>query len=123
MRIPFSFLQRLSTWLGDSQRQTVIIWDGASYHRSKIVHAAAEKLGLELVALPGYSPDLNPIEGLWKWMREEVTQNHCHQTTYQLFLDCKAFIDSINEDSESIIKRLWPKFDLDPDFEKLLVSN
>ncbi len=56
-------------------------------------------------------------------MREEVTQNHCHQTMYQLFLDCKAFIDSINQDPESIIKRLWPKFDLDPEFEKLLVSN
>ncbi|MCB0198496.1 MAG: transposase [Anaerolineae bacterium] len=28
-----------------------------------------------MMPLPGYSPDLNPIEGLWKWMREEVTQH------------------------------------------------
>jgi transposase len=117
------FLQRLSTWLGQSKRQVVIIWDGASYHRSKIVRAAAEKLDFEIVPLPGYSPDLNPIEGLWKWMREEVTQNHCHLTMYQLFLDCIAFIDSINQDPDSIIRRLWPKFDLDPEFEKLLLSN
>jgi hypothetical protein len=126
------FLQRLSTWLHESApkggaakggAQVVIIWDGASYHRSKLVRAAAEKLDFELVPLPGYSPDLNPIEGLWKWLREDVTQNYCHPTMHQLFLDCIAFIDSINRDPEQILKRLWPKFDLDPDFEKLLVSN
>lgn len=117
------FLQRLSTWLDESERQVVIIWDGASYHRSEIVQAAAQDLGLQLLPLPSYSPDLNPIEGLWKWMREEVTQNHCHTFLYQLALRCNAFIDSINLDPDSIITRLWPKFDLDPDFEKLLVSN
>lgn len=121
------FLHHLSTWLHESApkglAQVVIIWDGAPYHRSKIVRAAAEKLGFELLPLPGYSPDLNPIEGLWDWLREEVTRNYCHQTMHQLFLDCKAFIESINQDPELIIKRLWPKFDLDPKFEKLLVSN
>jgi len=126
------FLQRLSTWLHESApkggaakggAQVVIIWDGASYHRSQRVRAAAQRLGFELVALPGYSPDLNPIEGLWKWLREDVTHNYCHQTLRQLFLDCKSFIDSINQDPAQILKRLWPKFDLDPDFEKLLVSN
>jgi len=117
------FLQRLATWLNESERQVVIIWDGASYHRSKIVQAEAQRLGFQILPLPGYSPDLNPIEGLWKWMREEVTRNHCHPTMRQLFLDCKAFIDSVNLDPEQILKRLWPKFDLDPDFEKLLFSN
>lgn len=117
------FLQRLSTWLDESDRQVVIVWDGASYHRSEIVQAAAQDLGFQLLPLPSYSPDLNPIEGLWKWMREEVTQNHCHKFLYQLSLACKTFIDSINLDPESIIHRLWPKFDLDPDFEKLLFSN
>jgi transposase len=121
------FLQRLSTWLHDSAphelAQVVIIWDGASYHRSQMVRTAAQKLGFDIVPLPGYSPDLNPIEALWKWLREEVTQNYCHQTMRQLFLDCLAFIDSINQDPAQILKRLWPTFDLDPDFEKLLVSN
>jgi hypothetical protein len=40
----------------------------------------------------------------------------------QLFDACKAFIDSINADPLRIIARLWPKFDLDPAFEKLLAS-
>lgn len=55
-------------------------------------------------------------------MREEVTQNHCYTTMRALFDACKSFIDTINLDPVQLISRLWPKFDLDPDFEKLLFS-
>jgi hypothetical protein len=40
-----------------------------------------------------------------------------------LFLACKALIERINLQPDAIIRRFWPKFDLDPDFEKLLVSS
>jgi transposase len=32
----------------------------------------AARPGIEVVNLPGYSPDLNPIKRLWDWMREDV---------------------------------------------------
>ena len=54
---------------------------------------------------------------------EEVTRNHCHDSMRHLFDACKAFIDRNNPDSTSLVYRLWPKFELDPDYEKLLVSN
>jgi len=116
------FLHRLADWLGPITSPVVLIWDGAPCHKARIVQDAAAHLGFTLLPLPAYSPDLNPIEGLWKWMREEVTQNHCHATIRELFDACKAFIDRINNDPLAIISRLWPKFDLDPEFEKLLVS-
>lgn len=116
------FLERLSSWLGASDRPTIIIWDGAPWHRNKIVRQKAAELKLTVQPLPGYSPDLNPIEGLWKWMREDVTQHHCHTTMRELFDACKAFVDRINKDADAVIKRLWPKFELDPAYEKLLVS-
>jgi len=115
------FLQHLATWLGSSSVPVVIIWDGAPCHRAKLVQAAA--LGFTLLPLPAYSPDLNPIEGLWKWMREEVTQHYCHRSMRELFDACKAFIERINDAPQLILDRLWPKFELDPDFEKLLLSN
>ncbi len=118
-----TFLKRLVQWLAETQRQIVIIWDGAPWHRSHKVLAAADILGLEIIQLPGYSPDLNPIEGLWQWMREDVTQHYCHSTMRDLFLDCLAFIKRINLDPDLIISRRWPKFELDPNYEKLLVSN
>jgi transposase len=116
------FLQRLIAQFGRSDRQLVIIWDGAPWHRSQAVRTQAQQLGIQIIQLPAYSPDLNPIEGLWKWMREDVTQHFCHLSLHDLFLDCKAFIERINLDPNAMIARLWPKFDLDPDYEKLLFS-
>jgi transposase len=58
------FLKRLADWLGDDDCQTIIIWDGAPWHRAKKVQRCADQLGFKLMPLPGYSPDLNPIEGL-----------------------------------------------------------
>ena len=40
----------------------------------------------------------------------------------ELFDACKAFVERINADPLAVINRLWPKFELDPEFEKLLVS-
>ena len=115
-----SFLHHLADWLDDSSIPVLIILDGAPWHRAKLVQDAAAELGFMLQPLPGYSPDLNPIEGLWKWMREELTQNHCYANLRDLFDACKAFIDRIQP--EQVVSRLWPKFELDPDYEKLLLS-
>lgn len=118
-----AFLQRLAQWKPQPHQQTVIIWDNAPWHSpAAIVRQEAERLGFKLVCLPSYSPDLNPIEGLWKWMREELTQHHCYKYLYQLERACLEFIDRINLDPEAIISRLWPRFELDPDYEKVLVS-
>ena len=118
-----AFLDQVAAWLGATKRRVVIIWDNASWHKAGIVQQKATALGFHLVPLPAYSPDLNPIEGLWKWLREDVTQHHCYDTLSDLFQACKAFIERINLDPDGIVKRLWPKFDLDPEYEKLLISS
>ena len=114
-----AFLHRIDDWMGRDGREVVVIWDGAPWHRAQVVRQAAAELGMTVVALPGYSPDLNPIEGLWKWMREEVTQHHCHATVRDLFDACERFVDEINRDPLAVVGRLWPRFDLDPEVEKL----
>lgn len=116
------FLHRLHDWLGVDGRRVVVIWDNAPWHKANLVKEAAAELGIELVQLPAYSPDLNAIEGLWKWMREEVTQLSCYQTLRALFDACKNFIDEINQNPLDIVNRLWPRFELDPATEKLRFS-
>jgi len=39
-----------------------------------------------------------------------------------LFDVCKAFVDRINQDPLGVVNRLWPRFELDPELEKLRFS-
>jgi hypothetical protein len=117
------FLDQVVRWHGRGAGRIVVIWDNASWHTSALVREHAEMLGVELMALPTSSPDLKPIEGLWAWIREKMTQGHCHASLKALRVACQEFIARINGDAMAVVDRLWPKFDLDPEYEaKLLVS-
>jgi transposase len=111
------FLRELVRWRADKVGRLVLIWDNAPCHVAKVVKAEAGRLGIEVVNLPGYSPDLNPIERLWDWMRAEVTRGFCHASVAELIASCQAFVERINGDPLALIDRLWPKFELDPEFE------
>jgi transposase len=52
-----------------------VILDQSGYHKSKLVREYAQDQGIELHYLPPYSPNLNPIERLWKVMNEVVRNN------------------------------------------------
>ena len=56
-----------------------VIWDSAPAHRGESVRKFLRQpgLGLQLVNLPGYSPDFNADEAIWGWVREEATGNLC----------------------------------------------
>lgn len=47
----------------------VVIWDNATFHKSKQLANAFEQAGIGLLFLPPYSPDLNPIEQFWAWLK------------------------------------------------------
>ena len=49
--------------------------DQGPYNKSKVTAEAAKKLNIELHFLPTYSPNLNPIERLWKVMNEFTRNN------------------------------------------------
>jgi transposase len=100
----------------------IVLWDGAPYHRAKSVRAAATALNITLMPLPGYSPDLMPVEELWRWLREDVTYHHCHASADDLTRRVGDFEARLNRDPFVIADRLWVKDRLDPDEEKLRFS-
>lgn len=51
----------------------VIVLDNFPTHKSELVKATAIMLGITLVYLPPYSPELNPIEEVWKSIRRELS--------------------------------------------------
>ena len=48
-----------------------IVLDNARYQKCKIVHESAKSLAIELLYLPAYSPNLNLIGRLWKFVRKK----------------------------------------------------
>lgn len=100
----------------------IVLWDGAPYHRAKIVREAARALNITLMPLPGYSPDLMPVEALWHWLREDVTYHHCHASVDDLTRRVADFEVRLNRDPFVIADRLWVKDHLNPDEEKLRFS-
>ncbi len=63
-----------------------VILDNAAYQRCKKVKECAAKLNINLVFLPPYSPNLNLIECLWKFLRRKVLANK-YYNSFRCFYD------------------------------------
>ena len=67
--------------------KVLVVWDGASIHRCRAVkqflaEGAAKRL--KLLPLPGYAPELNPDEGVWRWLKRVALGNVCCETLDEL---------------------------------------
>ncbi len=86
-------------------RHLVLVWDGVSYHRSQLVRETAALLSIALMPLPGYSPDLMPVEALWRWLRQVVTGNYCYQSIAELHQRVANFVFEMNLDPDTLAAR------------------
>ncbi len=78
--------------LGQIPGKLLIVWDGSPIHRSKAVKeflkgGAAERIRLE--QLPGYAPELNPDEGIWKHLKYTELKNLCCQSLVELRVELR----------------------------------
>jgi transposase len=55
------------------------VLDNARYQHAKIVKELADGLGIELLFLPAYSPNLNLIERLWKFVKKECLYSEYYE--------------------------------------------
>jgi putative transposase len=53
----------------------VVIMDNATFHKSQTTHELIKEAGCEILFLPPYSPDLNPIETFWANFKKIVAAN------------------------------------------------
>jgi transposase len=67
-----------------------IVLDNARYQKCKLVQQTAELLGIELLYLPAYSPNLNLIERMWKFVKKK-----CLYSKY--YPDFGSFAESISQ--------------------------
>ncbi len=65
----------------------LVVWDGSPIHRSKVVKEFLEdgaSARLQLERLPGYAPELNPDEGIWKHLKCVELKNVCCRSLLEL---------------------------------------
>jgi len=53
-------------------KESVIVMDNAAFHRKSRLFSLAENFQCHLIFLPPYSPNLNPIENFWSWLKRHL---------------------------------------------------
>lgn len=57
------------------KKGTTIVMDNAKFHRKKKLLEISKKHGMNLIFLPPYSPELNPIEKFWAMLKSMIRAN------------------------------------------------
>lgn len=92
-----------------------IILDNAKYQRCKLVMEKAKLHNIELLFLPPYSPNLNLIERVWKFVKKEKLYSTYYET-FDLFKsaieDCLSNKESYKKDLETLITTNFQTFEI-----------
>lgn len=67
-----------------------VIMDNASFHKSQKIKQCIEKAGCQLIYLPPYSPDLNPIEHYWHKIKTRIRKRM--RDAKEVLLEAMKFI-------------------------------
>ena len=68
-----------------------LVLDNARYQRNDVVKGRAKELGIELLFLPSYSPNLNLIERLWRFTKRKAAYGKYHPT----FADFRVAVQDV----------------------------
>lgn len=72
------FLERIKE---ENEYYPIVVLDNSKTHHANITVKKAEQLDITLIFLPPYSPDLNPIEFIWKSVRKEILKEFIESVT------------------------------------------
>lgn len=99
-----AFLQQLRA---NHPQPLIVIWDNAPAHRGVEIrqYLGTPDLNLHLVALPSYSPDFNPDEAIWEWVREDVTANFCFGKAAKVYEKVDAFFAALPAHTDEVTQR------------------
>lgn len=103
------FLAQLRTEFPDAQRVYLIL-DNASYNHAHSVKDKAAQLGIALDYLPPYSPNLNPIERLWKFVRKKFFKDRYRHSFEKFCRQLEAFFDNLDDYAEQLRSLITENF-------------
>jgi transposase len=76
----------------------VLIWDNAPPHNPRRVREAAQAVGITIVFLPFRSPELMPLEDLWRGLKTTVAANRCYPSLEELTARALEWLDSMSDE-------------------------
>jgi transposase len=76
----------------------LVIWDGLSVHRSRVVrqHVQRTQGDLVLAHLPGYAPELNPAEYIWGHLKGHALANFCPKDLWHLGREARRHCGAVS---------------------------
>jgi len=83
------YLKHLSLEYND--KEILLIMDQAGWHASKKLKVPDN---IKIEFLPPYSPELNPVEKLWQWLRRHVCRNRLFESDRQLEISLAKALNS-----------------------------
>ena len=85
----------------DEQRAVLLIWDGLPSHRGRRLSEwiASERQWLFVERLPGYAPELNPIEYVWGNLTCTELANLCSDTIAEVATIAEGGLNRIGTDA------------------------
>jgi transposase len=84
----------------------LVVWDGSPIHRGQAVKdflASEASQRLQLEQLPGYAPDLNPDEGIWKHLKYVELKNLCCQSLSELKVELRKAKERLRHKRDVIL--------------------
>jgi transposase len=94
------YLQELS--LAYADQNLLIIMDQAGWHRAKDLVVPKN---IQIDFLPPYSPELNPVERLWLWLRRHVCRNRLFESIEELMDELQQALTTLPTDKVSSLCR------------------
>jgi transposase len=73
-----------------------MVLDNARYQRNAVVEALAKELGITLLFLPSYSPNLNLIKRLWKFIKRRALYGRYHPTFAEFQAAIQEVLDGLS---------------------------
>ena len=97
------FLQELSKQYSDDM--ILLVCDGAAWHKSKTLEVPSN---IQLLSIPPYTPEMNPIEQIWKQLRSMGFRNEVFHSLAEVLNRLDETIDRLSNDMvKRITGRKW----------------
>ena len=115
-RFTLSRSQREEMWRRFKQanpgKRLLFVLDNAPYNHAPPGTDAAKALRIELLYLPPYSPNLNLIERLWKFLKRKVARNRYHATFTEFRAAVQKVLNNLSAYRAELASLLTERFQL-----------